>query len=185
MSGGISVLACLCQTTKRAIKFWATNIAKQQTPTGTNKFNSSSHNTFNKKCHLYFCSFKPWIDSSAKNYAKDNSRKFTLRSQQGTRIANAHCPPYTNCKSSFVQRGACASGGKETADTTHALKVSQKRYHGQDTQPSFTHPNGKYLRGCKSAKSTGTWLAKLLLSFYKTEPERPLALCKPAAWEMV
>ena len=68
----------------------------------------------------------------------------------------------------------------ETADTTNALKVSQEKYYGQDTQPSFTHPDGQYLRSCKFIESTGTWLAKLLLPFYKTKPERPLALCKPA-----
>ena len=37
MSGGLSVLAYLCQTTKRANKYCATNIAKQQTPTTKNK----------------------------------------------------------------------------------------------------------------------------------------------------
>ena len=65
----------------------------------------------------------------------------------------------------------------ETDDTSFALKVSKENDHGQVTQPETTHPNGKYLCGCEFDKSIDTWLAKLLLPFYKTRPERPLALC--------
>ena len=48
MSGSQSVLAYLCQTTKRANKFCATNIAKQQTQQLQIKLKSSSHKTFYK-----------------------------------------------------------------------------------------------------------------------------------------
>jgi hypothetical protein len=66
------------------------------------------------------------------------------------------------------------------ADTSIAIKVSKENDHGQVAHPAFAHPNGKHLRGCQSDKPIDTRLAKLLLPFYKTKPERPMALCEPA-----
>jgi hypothetical protein len=66
----------------------------------------------------------------------------------------------------------------ETDDITFTLKVSKEKYNGQDTEPAFTYPNGQYIRGSPSVKSTDTRLAKLLLSFYKKRPERPMAICE-------
>ena len=68
----------------------------------------------------------------------------------------------------------------ETDDITLVLKVSKEKYNGQDTEPAFTYPDGQYIRGCQSIKSTDTRLAKLLLSFYKKRPERPVAFCEQA-----
>ena len=73
----------------------------------------------------------------------------------------------------------------EADDTTLTLKVSKEKYHGQDTQPAITYPDGEYIRGSQSIKSIGTRLAKLLLSFYKKRPEWPMAICEQTTWKMV
>ncbi len=66
----------------------------------------------------------------------------------------------------------CKGGrGMEVADTAFALKVSKERYHGQDTRPKTTYPNGQYICGGKVVEPTGTGLGKLLLSFYKKGSE--------------
>jgi hypothetical protein len=40
------------------------------------------------------------------------------------------------------------SGSVTTEFTPIAIKVSKENDHGQAAQPSFTHPDGEYLRGC-------------------------------------
>ncbi len=58
MSGDLSVLIYLCQTTKKVNKYYATNIAKQQTITTANNLNSNNHKSYYNNGIYIFAALK-------------------------------------------------------------------------------------------------------------------------------
>ena len=103
----------MCQTTTRGTKLYASNIAKQQTPTSANKLKSYSHKTFYKNVLYIFVALN-YIYAAERAFCKKRLQKLNWQrfvkevyceeiarhmDSQRTLPALRHCD---KCKSLFV-----------------------------------------------------------------------------------
>ena len=115
-----NLLGYLCYTTKRANKFWATNIAKQQTITTANKLNCNNHKSYYKNGIYIFAALNHGCTTTQnvmqKRMAILNGLSFVTEDlpcwaskAQGKPTHISRPATLRQCRRLLVLRGACTN----------------------------------------------------------------------------